>query len=60
VVFEIGSSCVNATYTANPNGTVSVFNQDINLFGKYANIRGIARVKDPAVPAAFLVTFDNG
>ena len=39
---------------------MGVFNQDMNLFGKYATVRGIATVKDPAVPAAFTLTFDKG
>ena len=58
-IFEIGSKCVNATYTANPDGTVGVWNQDVNLLGDYTSIRGIAKVKDPSEPAAFIVTFDN-
>lgn len=26
-IFELGQSCINATYTANGDGTVGVFNQ---------------------------------
>ncbi|CAF1305321.1 unnamed protein product [Rotaria sp. Silwood1] len=59
VIFEIGSKCVNATYTPNSDGTVGVWNQAINFFGKYTSIRGSARVKDSMEPAALEVIFDN-
>ncbi|CAF2553846.1 unnamed protein product [Rotaria sp. Silwood2] len=59
VIFEIGSKCVNATYTPNSDGTVGVWNQAISLFGKYTSIRGSARVKHSIEPAALEVTFDN-
>ena len=55
----MGSKCVNATYTANTDGTVGVFNQAINGLGAYTSIRGFAKVKDPSEPAALSVVFDN-
>ena len=55
----MGSKCVNATYTDNKDGTVGVWNQDVNLLGNYTSIRGTAKVKDPSEPAAFIITFDN-
>lgn len=57
--FQVGTRCVNATYTANSDGTVGVWNQAIDRSGAYTSIRGSARVKDPAEPAALQVTFDN-
>ncbi|UJR23794.1 hypothetical protein I4U23_026771 [Adineta vaga] len=59
IIFEIGSRCVNATYTPNPDGSVAVWNQAVNLLGDYTSIRGTARVKNASEPAAFVVTFDN-
>lgn len=59
VVFEIGSKCVNATYTANPDGSVGVWNQELNWLDDYLSIHGNARVKNASEPAAFIVTFDN-
>jgi apolipoprotein D and lipocalin family protein len=59
MVFQIGTRCVNATYTANTDGTVGVWNQAVNRDGQYTSIRGTARVKDAAQPAALAVTFDN-
>jgi len=56
-VFESGGKCTNATYTANPDGTVGVFNQQIDSNGKYASIQGYAEVKDRNVPGALKVTF---
>ncbi|CAF2459638.1 unnamed protein product [Rotaria sp. Silwood2] len=59
IIFEIASKCENATYTANDNGTVGVYNQAITAYGGYYSIRGIARVKDPSDPAALGVIFSN-
>ncbi|CAF2923580.1 unnamed protein product [Rotaria sp. Silwood2] len=59
VIFEIGSKCVNATYTPNSDGSVGVWNQAINLFGHYTSIKGSATVKNSIEPAALQVTFDN-
>lgn len=57
--FQVGTKCVNATYTANADGTVGVWNQAIDRSGQYTSIRGTAKVKNPAEPAALAVTFDN-
>ena len=59
VVFEIGSECVNATYTLNADGTVGVWNQAINLLGQYSTIRGSASVKNSMEPAALEVIFEK-
>ena len=42
---------------ANADGTVGVFNQQIDFNGKYASIQGSAVVKDRNVPGALKVTF---
>ena len=59
MIFQVGTKCVNATYTANADGSVGVWNQAIDGLGKYTSIRGTARVKDPSEPAALVVVFDN-
>ena len=59
VIFEFGSRCVNATYTLNADGSVGVWNQEINWLDDYESIHGTARVKNASEPAAFVVTFDN-
>ena len=59
VIFEIGSKCVNATYTLNADGTVGVWNQAINLLGQYSTIRGSASVKNSMQPAALEVIFEK-
>lgn len=59
MVFQLGTKCVNATYTANPDGSVGVWNQAIDGQGKYTSIRGSARVKNAAEPAGLVVVFDN-
>jgi apolipoprotein D and lipocalin family protein len=59
IIFEVGSRCVNATYTPNADGTVGVWNQAVNFMGDYTSIRGSAKVKNASEPAAFIVTFDN-
>ncbi|CAF1177883.1 unnamed protein product [Adineta ricciae] len=59
IIFETGSRCVNATYSPNPDGSVAVWNQAVNLLDEYTSIRGTARVKNASEPAAFVVTFDN-
>ena len=48
---------MNATYTANADGTVGVWNQAVNWLGDYTSIRGSAKVKNASEPAAFIVTF---
>ncbi|CAF1007729.1 unnamed protein product [Adineta steineri] len=59
IIFEVGSRCVNATYTPNSDGSVAVWNQAVNILGDYTSIRGTARVKNASEPAAFVVTFDS-
>ncbi|UJR37308.1 hypothetical protein I4U23_030016 [Adineta vaga] len=59
IIFEIASKCENATYTPNDNGTVGVWNQAITEYSGYYSIHGLARVKDPAEPAALEVIFSN-
>jgi lipocalin len=59
MIFQVGTRCVNATYTANPDGTIEVLNQAVNRLNEYTSIRGTARVKDTAKPAALVVEFDN-
>ncbi|CAF1329326.1 unnamed protein product [Adineta steineri] len=59
IIFEIASRCENATYTANDNGTVGVWNQAVTAYSGYYSIHGIARVKDPAEPGALEVIFTN-
>ncbi|CAF1389164.1 unnamed protein product [Rotaria magnacalcarata] len=59
IIFELGSKCVNATYTAKDDGSVGVWNQAINIFGKYSSIKGSARAKNAMEPAALEVKFDN-
>ncbi|CAF0997621.1 unnamed protein product [Didymodactylos carnosus] len=60
IIFEIGSKCENATYNLNPNGTVGLLNQAINIWNQYVSYTGIATVKDPKEPAAFIVEFTTG
>ncbi|CAO1373815.1 unnamed protein product [Diamesa tonsa] len=43
-IFTIGGRCVTARYGLNNNGTVSVFNKQINLNGKSNTIAGSARI----------------
>ncbi|CAF0930090.1 unnamed protein product [Adineta ricciae] len=59
IIFEVASKCENATYTANDNGTVGVWNQAITEYSGYYSIHGIAQVKDPAEPGALEVIFSN-
>jgi len=59
ILFEVGDRCVNATYTANSDGTVGVWNQAVNFLGDYSSIRGTAKVKNASEPAAFVVTFNS-
>lgn len=55
----MGTKCVNATYTANADGSVGVWNQAVDRSGQYTSIRGTAQVKNADDPAALEVTFDN-
>ncbi|KAL7286283.1 hypothetical protein TKK_0019459 [Trichogramma kaykai] len=63
-LFEVGGKCVTATYTLNPNGTVSVENRQINtLTGNPSSIVGHATLKNdnraqlsvvfPSLPVSF-------
>lgn len=45
-LFQKDGKCATAEYGINDNGTISVFNQQIDLNGKYDNIRGYAYYKD--------------
>lgn len=58
-IFQPGTKCDNATYTLNSDGTVDVFNQAINAQGQYQSFRGVAKVVDPNIPAAFILTSDT-
>ena len=57
IVFEIASKCENATYTANANGTLGVWNQAVTAYSGYYSIHGLGRVKDPSDPAALEIIF---
>merc|ERR1712133_61938 len=58
-IFQVGGNCVRATYTDNNDGSVGVFNEQINaLTGKYGNINGTARIADQAY-AELVVNFDT-
>ena len=59
MIFQMGTKCVNATYTANADGSVGVWNQAIDRSGQYTSIRGTARGKNADDPAALEVVFDN-
>lgn len=58
VIYEVGSTCVNATYTLNADGSVHVLNQAINFLGQFSNIEGTATVKNASEPAAFDLVFN--
>jgi len=58
-IFQVGGRCVRATYTDNNDGSVGVFNEQINaITGKYGNINGTARLADAAY-AELVVNFDT-
>jgi apolipoprotein D and lipocalin family protein len=59
IIFEIATKCENATYTANPNGTVGVWNQAVTDYSGYYSIRGIAIVKNASEPGALEVIFSD-
>jgi lipocalin len=59
MVFQFGMKCVNATYTANADGTISMWNQAISGLGAYISSRAVARAKDPSNPAAMAIFYDN-
>ena len=58
VIYEVGSTCVNATYTLNADGSVHVLNQAINFLGQFSTIEGTATVKNASEPAAFELVFN--
>jgi len=59
-IYQIGQSCVRATYTDEGPTQVGVFNEGINtITGNYANIKGNARITNPSDTRAELkVAFD--
>merc|ERR1712025_16455 len=58
-IFQVGGRCVRATYTDNNDGSVGVFNEQINaITGNYGNINGTARLADAAY-AELVVNFDT-
>ncbi|KAG5872376.1 hypothetical protein JTB14_018028 [Gonioctena quinquepunctata] len=58
-IFEIGGKCITAEYSANANGTVRVFNKQINLFGNPSSIEGNARLDSDNGEAKLLVVFPS-
>ena len=58
-IFLTGLRCDNATYTLNSDGTVTLLNQGVGLFGRPRNVGGVLTVINPAVPGAFRVVFTN-
>ncbi len=59
IVFEVATKCENATYSANDNGTVGVWNQAVTDYSGYYSIRGIAIVKNASEPGALQVIFSD-
>lgn len=60
-LFQLGGSCVRATYTANSTG-VSVLNEQVNTFtNSYVSISGFARLADATKPnqANLIVSFNG-
>ncbi|CAH1116669.1 unnamed protein product [Phaedon cochleariae] len=59
-IFEIGGKCITAEYSLNPNGTVGVLNQQINvLTGKPSSIQGSARLDSTTGEGKLLVNFPS-
>jgi hypothetical protein len=54
-VNEVASKCENATFTGNSNGTMNVWNQGVTELNGYYSHRGLATVKKPSEPAAFII-----
>ena len=50
---------MNTAYTANPDGSVNVWNQAINLFGQHSSIKGSASIKNSMKPGALEVVFNS-
>ena len=59
MIYQFGMKCVNATYTPNADGTISVWNQAISGLGAYVSSRAIARAKDSSNPAAMAIIYNN-
>lgn len=51
--------CDNATFTLNPNGSVTIVNRGVDLQGQPIGTIDLARVIDPAFPAAFALIARN-
>lgn len=45
-IFTLGGKCITAEYDMNPNGTVTVLNQQLRN-GAEENIRGLATLNEP-------------
>ncbi|CAF4011533.1 unnamed protein product [Rotaria magnacalcarata] len=59
ILFELGTKCVNATYTLNSDGSIGVWNQAVKFFGSRTSINGTAKVKNASEPGALSVTFPS-
>ena len=57
---ELGETCVQANYTAQPDGSIRLENRGKKPDGSIDSITGTATVEDPAYPASFSVLFDEG
>ncbi|CAH1116668.1 unnamed protein product [Phaedon cochleariae] len=57
-IFELDAKCISAEYSLNPNGTVRVLNQQINIGTGHPNsIEGTARLDSTTGEAKLLVNF---
>ena len=56
---QTNALCATATYNLNPNGTISVFNQERvgNVNGSISSILGWANCQDPSQPGQLTVHF---
>ena len=59
-VSELGSTCGQAMYVAQDDGSVRVENRGRNLDGSPDSITGTAYAEDPAHPAELTLYFDEG
>ncbi|XP_050510924.1 apolipoprotein D [Diabrotica virgifera virgifera] len=59
IIWELGAKCVTANYSLNSDGTVKVYNQQINILGQKEDITGEARLDSDKGEAKLLVTFHN-
>ena len=60
LISEVGSTCAQANYTAQPDGSVRLENRGRRADGSLDSITGTAVAKDPAHPAALTLLFDEG